>query len=97
LAHCLVKRLYRRTNKHDATKQIGKHVRQLEHAQQAAAEQNKVNISKNINDSMMEQELDAHHQISKSWNDPLNIYLYVYANQGDPAFVVCYAFGYHAL
>jgi len=46
---------------------------------------------------MMEQESDAHHQISKSRNDPLNIYSYVYANQGDPAFVVCYMFGYHAL
>ena len=33
LAHCLVKQLYRQTNKRDATKQIRWHVRQLEHAQ----------------------------------------------------------------
>ena len=97
MAHCLVKHLYGRTNKRNATKQIGKCIRQLEHAQHAAAEQNKVNISESINDGMMQQELDAYHQISKSWNDSLNIYLYVHANQGDPAFVVCYMFGYHAL
>jgi hypothetical protein len=36
LAHCLVKWLYGRTNKHDATWQIGQHVRQLECAQLAA-------------------------------------------------------------
>ena len=48
---------------------------------------------------MVEQDSDAHHQISKLWKEPLNIYSYVHANQGDPAFVVCYTFvfGYHVL
>jgi hypothetical protein len=32
LAHCLVKQLYRRTNKQDVIKQISQHVRRLEHA-----------------------------------------------------------------
>ena len=69
------------------TKQIGRHIRQLEHAQDGK----KLNIS-NMNEVMMEQDSDTHHQISKSRNNPLNIYSYVYANQGDPAFVVCHVF-----
>ena len=36
LAHRLVKRLYGRTNKRDATRQIGQNIRQLERAQLAA-------------------------------------------------------------
>ena len=93
MAHCLVKRLYGRTNKHDATAQIGRHVRRLEHAQHATAEQNKLNISEFLNESMG-QDLDVHHLISKSQNDPLNIYLYVHANQGDPTFMVRCTFEY---
>jgi len=46
---------------------------------------------------MMEQDLDAHHHLAKSQKDPLNIYLYVHANQGDPAFMVHCAFEYHIL
>jgi len=87
LSHCLVKWLYGRTNKRNVTKQIGRHIRQLEHAQDGK----KLNIS-NMNEVMMEQDSDTHHQISKSRNNPLNIYSYVYANQGDPAFVVCHVF-----
>ena len=96
MAHCLVKRLYGRTNKHDdATKQIGQHVRRLERAQRAA-DQNKADNSDDLNGpGMMVQ--DIHHQISKSRNDPLNIYSYVRANEGDPALMVCRAFEYHFL
>ena len=96
MSHCLVKQLYGRTNKHDMTKQIGRHIRWLEHAQDAT-EWNQLNVSETINEGMMEQESDAHHQISKSWNDCLNIYSYVYANQGDPAFVVCRTFEWGVL
>ena len=89
MAHCLVKCLYGRTNKHnDATKQIGWHVRQLEHAQ-CAADQNKANVSDDLNGMMVQ---NIHHQISKSQNDPLNIYSYVRVNEGDPAFMVHCAF-----
>ncbi len=66
------------------TKQIGQHVRQLERAQ-CAADQNKANVSDDLNGMMVQ---DVHHQISKSWNYPLNIYSYVHANEGDPAFMV---------
>jgi len=91
LAHCLVKRLYGRTNKHDdATKQIGRHVRRLERAQRAT-DQN--NISDDLNEGNMVQ--DVHYQISKSRNDPLNIYCYVRANEGDPAFIVRCVFEHH--
>ena len=84
LAHWLVKQLYGRTNKRDATKQIGKRVRQLEQAQ-VAAEQRKI---KNSMDDIIEINLDTRYQVSNSRNDPINIYAYVYANRGDPAFSV---------
>jgi hypothetical protein len=84
LAHRLVKQLYGRTNKRDATKQIGKRVRQLEQAQ-VAAEQRKI---KNSMDDIIEINLDTRYQVSNSRNDPINIYAYVYANRGDPAFSV---------
>jgi hypothetical protein len=61
------------------------------------SEWKKLNISKDMNEVMMEQDSDAHHQISKSRNEPLNIYSYVYANRGDPAFVVHCAFKYGLL
>jgi len=64
LAHRLVKRLYARTNKHDATKQIGKHVRRLEQAQ-VAAEQLKIKTQTDMNDSI-EINLDTRYQLSHS-------------------------------
>ena len=96
MAHCLVKRLYGRTNKRDTTAQIGRHVRRLEHAQHAAAEQNKLDISEFLNESTG-LDPDVHHHISKSQKDPVNIYSYVYANRGDPAFMVCCTFEYRVL
>ena len=87
LAYRLVKRLYGRTNKRDATKQIGWHVIQVECAQLAADRQtiNKQSQTTSVNDNI-DQDLEKHYQISKTWKDPLNIYDYIYANPGDPAF-----------
>ena len=63
LAHHLVKRLYGHTNKRDTTKQIGQHVRWLEHAQKQA-EMHSINA---IDDAVaMEQDLDIHYQLSNS-------------------------------
>jgi hypothetical protein len=95
LAHCLVKHLYGRTNKRDATRQIGRHVRQLERAR-CLAEQDKLDVGKSLNEDM-EQDINVHHHIAKSQKDPMNIYSYIYANRGDPAFMVCYTFEYRVL
>jgi len=87
-----VKRLYGTTNKHNATKQIGQHVRRVEHAQLAADHQR---IKKQINsetiggDDDIGQDLEPHYQISKSRKDPVSMNTYVHANHGDPAFNVC--------
>ena len=87
LAHCTVKRLYGRTNKRDAAKQIGRHVLRLEHAQVSAErEQSKIQTA-SINDNI-EIDLDKHYQISKTRKDAVDIYSYIYANPGDPAFDV---------
>jgi len=83
LAHRLVKRLYGRTNKRDATKQIGQHVRRLERAQKQA-EMHSINAIDNA--AAMEQDLDIRYQLSNSRKDPVNIYTYVCENQHDPAF-----------
>lgn len=89
LAHRLVKRLYTRTNKRDATKQIGKHVRRLEQAQ-VAAEQLKIKTQTDMtqNDDSIEINLDTRYQLSHSRNDPVDIYAYVRTNRGDPALSV---------
>ena len=88
LAHRLVKRLYGRTNKRDATRQIGQHVRRLERAQLAAdhhrlkmRSETHVNIEENA-----DQYLNERYHMSNSRNDPINIYSFVCKNQGDPAF-----------
>ena len=87
LAHRTVKRLYGRMNKHDAAKQIGRHVLQLKHAQVSAErEQSKIQTA-SINDNI-EIDLDKHYQISKTRKDAVDIYSYIYANPGDPAFDV---------
>jgi hypothetical protein len=68
-------------------------VRRLERAELAAARQRIKKRSKTAsisgNDDIgLGQDLEAHYQISKSRKDPLNIYSYVHANHGDPAFDV---------
>jgi len=82
LAHHLVKQLYGRTNKRDATKQIGQHIRQVERAQKRAKMET---INLNIDDTM-EQDLDVRYQLSNSRKHPVNIYTYICGNQHDPAF-----------
>lgn len=87
-----MKRLYGRTNKRDATKQIGRHVRRLERAQRAADLQRIKKHSEaqiNSENDKIGQDLEKHYQISKSRKDPINIYSYVHANNSDPAFHVC--------
>jgi hypothetical protein len=84
LAHRLVKQLYGRTNKRDTTKQIGKRVRRLEQAQVATE---RLKIKTGMNDNI-EINLDTRYQVSNARNDPVDIYAYVYANKGDPAFSV---------
>ncbi len=69
------------------TKQIGRHIRCIECAQHTV-EQNNLDISNDLNEGMVVQDSDVHHHISKSQNDPLNIYSYVHANQGDPVLMI---------
>jgi len=91
LAHRLVKQIYGRTNKCEATKQIGQHVRRLEWAQLTQEQPKKKRGSEMqgfSNDDCIEQDLDGHYQILNSRNDPINIYTYVHAHQDDPAFMV---------
>jgi hypothetical protein len=84
LAHRLVKQLYGRTNKKDVTKQIGKRVRRLE---QARVARKQLKIKNNMNDNI-KINLDARYQVSNTRNDPVDMYGYVHANKGDPAFSV---------
>ena len=89
LAHLLVKRLYGRTNKCDATRQIGQHIRWLECARNAAdrhwlktrSEMRGVNIEENT-----DQNLDKQYHMSNSWNNPVSLYPFVRENQDDPVF-----------
>jgi hypothetical protein len=86
-----MKRLYERTNKRDATKQIGQHVVQLEHAQLAAEQQTTSKRSKTQTTSVdddIDQDLEKHYQVSKSQKNHKDLYGYIYANQGNPAFNV---------
>lgn len=77
--------MYGRTNKHDATRQIGQHVRRLERAQLADDRQkHTTGGTENI-----DQDMEKHYKISKSRRDPVNVYTYVYANDTDPSFNVC--------
>jgi len=48
-------------------------------------------------DDNIDQDLEKHYQISKSRKDPLDIYAYIYANHGDPAFNVCLCILIHIL
>ena len=86
-----MKRLYGRTNKRDATRQIGQRVRRIERAQlaadrhqlktQSASEGQGISIEENT-----DQDLDKRYHMSSSRKDPLNLYSFVRENQGDPAF-----------
>lgn len=85
--------MYGRTNKRDATKQIGQHVRRLERAQLAADHQRMKTWSEiegvgGGDDHDIGQDLETHHHISKSRKEAVDIFDYVYKNCGDPAFNV---------
>ena len=90
-----MKRLYGRTNKRGATKQIGRHVRRLERAQLAAEQEELKRCSETQGigsddlEDILDMNLDACYQISNSRKDHLNIYSYVRENARDPAFSVC--------
>jgi hypothetical protein len=93
LAHHTVKQLYGRTNKWDATKQIGQHVRCLKLAQlatdhQSINKQSKTQTASGNDD--LDQDLVQHYQISKSQKDIVDLYSYIYENAGDPTFNVCF-------
>jgi len=66
-------------------------MRRLERAQLATDRQRIMDESESEtvsgNDDIS-QDLEAHYQISKSQKDSVNIYSYVCANHGDPAFNV---------
>ena len=83
----MVKRLYKRTNKRNATKQIGQHVLRLEHAQRAAEREQSKTQTASVDDDI-DVDLDKHYQISKTRKNTVDIYSYIYANPGDPAFDV---------
>ena len=88
-AHRLVKRLYGRTNKRNATMQIGRHVRRIERAQLAAERQQLKTQSEMRGVSIEEtadQYLDQRYNMSNSRNDPVDLYSFVHEHQGDPAF-----------
>jgi len=89
LAHRMVKRLYGRMNKRNAAKQIGWHVLRLEHAQVSTEREQSKTQTASIDDNI-EIDLDKHYQISKTRKDTVDIYSYIYANPGDPAFHICF-------
>jgi hypothetical protein len=88
-AHRLVKQLYGRTNKRNATKQIGSHIRQLERAQLAAERLTTDKWPKQDrlcpNEGSMMPDLDIRYQMSTSRNNPVDIYSFVYGNSTDLA------------
>jgi len=84
-----MKWLYGRTNKCEATRQIGQCVRQLEHAQLVADHDWLKTESKMWGVSVREQidqDLEKCYHLSNSWNNPINLYSFIHKNQGDPAF-----------
>jgi hypothetical protein len=77
--------------------QIGRRVRRLERAQVAADRQSIKKRSEipDVNadlDEAMGMNLDARYDIPKNRNDPVDIYSFVRAHQGDPAIKVCVPF-----
>jgi len=70
-------------------KQIGRHVLRLEHAQLAAERKRSKTQTATVDDNI-DLDLDKHYQISKMRKDAVNLYSYIYANPGDPAFDVCF-------
>ena len=90
-----MKRLYGRTNKRNATVQIGKHIRQLERAQHAAELQRMKCRSEmpaiDIHEGMR-MDLDTCYEIPITRNKSVNIYNFLRVHHGDPAITVSLPF-----
>lgn len=88
LAHRFVKRLYGRTNKNNATKQMTRlerrDTRLRRAAQSAAAPCVRTRVFSD-NDATLYTGLDTHHQISKSRKEPIHLFKFVKENSHDPA------------
>jgi len=89
LAHRTVKRLYRRTNRINATRQIARHERRstrLRRAQEAASRQgHDHHVQLSDNDPLPYTAVDQHHHVSDSRNHPLNLMSFVHTPPNDPA------------
>lgn len=88
-----MKQLYGRTNKRNATKQIGNRVQRLERAR-LAAEQGKKKRGSEMPDINTHEgpgvhmNIDARYALPTSRNRPVNIYNFVRTHRGDPALTV---------
>ncbi len=80
LAHQLVKRLYRLTNKKDAMLQIGKKYSRLQALRNAECQEEQEASSK--------LRLKDHHIISESRNTPVSLFEFVQSQSNDPAIKV---------
>lgn len=85
-----MKRLYGRTNKNNATKQITRlerrDTRLRRAAQSATAPRNRQRAPAfSDNDTGLYTGLDVHHQISKLHKDPVHLLKFVHENGNDPA------------
>ncbi|KAJ7617570.1 hypothetical protein B0H17DRAFT_965353, partial [Mycena rosella] len=90
LAHRLVKRLYSRTNKNNATKQMVRLERRdtrIRRAKQAAAspKSRATPVRFSDNDGSSYTGLDVHHYMSKLRKDPISLMRFVQENPHDPA------------
>lgn len=88
-----MKQLYGRTNKRDATSQIGKRIRRLERAQLSAKLQRKKmkrrsKVPDIDIDEGMRMNLDMRYEVPNSWKDTVDIYSFVRTHREDPAITV---------
>jgi hypothetical protein len=92
LAHKIVKRLYRSTNKRNSEPQIAKRYRRLEHARLALDRKRLHNHTKqkttHQNDNQPDGDSDLRYYISPSKNHPQGILSTLRDNRGDPAYHV---------
>jgi len=90
LAHRLVKRLYRLTNKRSATGQIGNRVRREEKAR-LAFQRKQLRKKKNnekVDEGTANIDLADRYHVSRSKNDRVDLYNFIQHNERDPAIQV---------
>ena len=92
-----MKQLYGRTNKRDATSQIGKRIRRLERAQLSSKLQRmkmkgRSKVPDIDIDEGMHMNLDTRYKVPNSWKDTVNIYNFVRTHREDPAITVSLLF-----